>query len=203
MAVIEIVNPRKRRKARKARARRRRSSRRSVFSSNPRRRRRRRAFRRNPIVSKSEVKAAGIGAMTAAFGAVALDAAWANLPIPEAVKVGPLQLVAKGVGAIGLGVAARSLAGKRTGDLVTLGALTVLAYQMGRAFLIRTAPALKLGIYEGGGGMGAYFGTNAASFPLGGALPCPKRPALPAKGVGSFDEDFASQDDYNAAYPEF
>lgn len=227
MAELLLVNPRRRRrKSRKARSRRRRSA--PLFATNPRRRKRRsrRANprrrrmsaigrrRRNPInlrVSRTDVTKAIGAAIATAAGALVLDVAYGYLPLPPSLKTGNIQWVMKGAAAIGAGVLARNVVSRRTADMITLGALTVIAYGLGRSLIQKNFPAVPLGYYSpamiayepgqvGGGeldasALGAYMTGPAASFPIGGGGACapilPKSPGL--KGFSDDDEHFDFQ----------
>lgn len=215
MSEILLVNP-KSRKKRKSRRRNpitgRRRSKSRGRRANPRRRRMRALRRRNPIslkVNKSDLMAAGGGAITAAIGAVALDALWSNLPIPAQLKAGNLQLLAKGAGAVGLGVLARNVVSRKTADMFTLGALTVIVYQAGRSFVQKAMPQLKLGYYSPGfisdePGMGAYMAAGGDSFPVGGRGACPTQRALPAPAKSAamhgFEDGIDDMEDPDYSY---
>ncbi len=108
---------------------------------------------------------AGIGAVSA----VALDVIVAYLPLPAAVASGWGNIAVKAVGAVGLGVVAGMVAGKRNGMLVGAGALTVVGYEAVKTAL---APTLGTTIKGLSGladfadfndvGVGAYMGREAA-----------------------------------------
>lgn len=113
--------------------------------------------RRNPIRRAGVVNNIVMPAVTAASGALALDIAWAHLPLPANIKSGNLKYAAKALGAVGLSMAAGMVVNKRTADAMGIGALTVVAHQMARDLLSRTVPALKMD------GMGYY----SAGMPMG------------------------------------
>ncbi len=82
-------------------------------------------------------------------GALALDVALGALPLPPQLKTGPLAPVVKVVGAVGIGMLAGRFLGRRTGEQVAAGALTVTMYNVARRALQKI----------GGGkipGLGAY-----------------------------------------------
>lgn len=158
---------RKVRRARKAITRRRRNP--IVASANPIKRRRRRHARRNPIGSVGSVyrarrsaRAARAGgvvnhivmpALTAASGALLLDVAWNNLPLPQSIKSGNAQFLAKALGSIVLVSAVHKVTGnKKQAEAMGIGALTVLAHGMGRNLLKKSIPGLALGEYVDAGG---------------------------------------------------
>lgn len=106
--------------------------------------------RRNPIKRTGVVNGIVMPAVTAASGALALDIAWAYLPLPAQVKSGNLKYAAKALGAIGLSMAAGMVVKKKTADAMGIGALTVVAHQLARDLLSKAAPTLKMD------GMGYY-----------------------------------------------
>jgi hypothetical protein len=119
--------------------------------------------RRNPIGSFADIMDSKI--MPAAYGAggaLLLDVALGLLPLPATLKVGPMAPVVKVAGAIGLGMAVGKVAGKRTGDRVAVGALTVTLYNIGKGFLRGRIPGLSDGEY-----MGEYIGATPMLLPDG------------------------------------
>jgi len=114
--------------------------------------------RRNPIKSKTLMSKTVMPAVTAASGALALDVAWAYLPIPANIKAGPLRHVAKGLGAVGLGMLAGTVLSKKKADEMATGALTVVLHQAARDLIAQNVPAIKMD------GMGYY----NAGCPAGG-----------------------------------
>lgn len=68
-------------------------------------------------------------------GALALDIALAALPLPEAMKTGPMAPLVKVAGAVGLGMLASQFLGRKTGEQVAAGALTVTIYNVARKAL--------------------------------------------------------------------
>lgn len=137
----------------KRRATKRRAARRSAPAAAPKRRARRRGgwkitspraasragralrYRRpNPIgfLTNTVVPAAvGVG------GALALDVALGALPLPAAVKTGPMAPLVKVAGAVGLGMLAGKFVNRRVGEQVTVGALTIQLYNFAKAQLIQ------------------------------------------------------------------
>lgn len=165
MAELLLVNPRKRRKRAKAsvkRKRRRRAKKSStpLVLARPARARRRR--KRNPslrgrarsalrLPSMRGVQGMVMGtlkpALPAAVGAIALDAAWANLPIPATLKTGPVRHVAKGAGAIVLGMVASKVVPRATAQSMAVGAMSVVIYSALKEVIAKYAPSVKLGDY--------------------------------------------------------
>lgn len=84
-------------------------------------------------------------AMSAA-GALAVDVAWGFMPLPEGIKTGPMRYLAKGAGAIALGMAV-GMINKKFGHSVALGGLTVTVHSAMRDALARFAPTVALGAY--------------------------------------------------------
>lgn len=161
MPSVYLVNPSRRRKRksattstkkrRRVRARRARSLRRNPIgfaAANPRRRRRsvRRSFRRNPsgILRGFSLKGSVMPALVGAGGAIGADLAMGYLPIPDAMKTGPVRpLVRLGL-AVGVGIAAGAMFGRDIGNKVTLGGLTVVGYDTAKSFLLQNMPQLPL-----------------------------------------------------------
>lgn len=175
MATLAIVNPRRRRRrGRKARARRRRHHRAARIMrvhANPKRRRRRGSrkhlFKRRRRGGGSALSVRGVvgtvkplvkAAFPAAIGAVSLDVVWAYLPLPAVVQQGYAQYVAKGAGAVALGMIAEKFLGRETGSKFALGAMTVVLYNLTRAVVAQFAPMIPLSGGSDFPSMG-YYGT--------------------------------------------
>lgn len=92
--------------------------------------------------------------LQAGAGAVLLDVVWGYVPVPPALKTGPLRHVVKGAGAIALGWGVGQVAGRRMGDTMALGALTVTAYNAIRELVGQFAPGIPLGYYSAGANAG-------------------------------------------------
>lgn len=133
--------------------------------------------RHNPIsmsgirrrVSRRTSQAGGVmghivmPAFTAAAGALMLDVAWANLPLPAVVKTGNMQYLAKAAGAVALvSLAHKVTKNKKQAEALGIGALTVLMHDMARNVLKKSVPGLHLGEYVGTGDMLDY--NNPLSF---------------------------------------
>lgn len=114
--------------------------------------------RRNPIVSKGIVDRQLTPALTAASGALMLDMIWGFAPIPETVKAGPLRYLAKGVGALALGMIANNVVNRKIAEQLSTGALTVIMHGAMRDVAQRTMPNVQLGYYNAGypAGVGEY-----------------------------------------------
>lgn len=101
-----------------------------------------------------------------AAGALALDMAWAHLPLPPTLMSGPLAPITRIAGAVGIGMLAGMVAGKKFGGAAMLGALTVTGYDLIKGYMTAAAPApATTGAYVGmnayvGDGMG-YVGVGA------------------------------------------
>ena len=159
MAQLMLVNPRKRRRTttkRKTTAVARRKSpvrrRRTVARPATRRVTRR---RRNPIQRKGIMNQVQ-PAFVAASGALALDLAWGFLPIPANLQMGPLRYLAKGAGAIGIGILAGNVVNKKTAEQMATGALTVILHDAMREVTQTMVPTVPLGYYSGGQPVGEY-----------------------------------------------
>lgn len=154
MAELLLINPakkkrRKKSKRRKTSVKRRRNPMRAIARVNPRKRRTYRKRRRNPIGGMGNlVQGTIMPSAIAAGGALALDIVMGFLPLPDVVQSGPIKHVARGAGAIGLGMIVGMLANARTAKLVTTGALTVTMHGAGRELVSRFMPNLDLGAYE-------------------------------------------------------
>jgi len=85
-------------------------------------------------------------AAMSAVGALALDVAYGYLPLPPAIKSGPVRYLAKGVGAVALGMVV-GMVNKRFGHNVAMGGLTVTLHSAMRDTLAQFAPGVALGAY--------------------------------------------------------
>lgn len=72
-------------------------------------------------------------------GALALDVAVGLLPLPPALKTGPMAPLVKAAGAVGIGMLAGQFLGRRTGEQVAAGALTVTVYNVARMMLVKAS----------------------------------------------------------------
>lgn len=153
MAELMLVNPRrrKRKKTRRIKTR----GRRRTYTK------RRRTYakrRRNPVRRTGKWSSMIMPAATNAVGALALDIAWAYLPIPASIQMGPFRHVAKGAGAIALSEIASKVVGRSTANSMGLGALTVVMHGAMREVTQQMLPNVSLGYYSPGmpAGVGQY-----------------------------------------------
>lgn len=70
-------------------------------------------------------------------GALALDVVIGVLPLPDNLKTGPMAPLVKIAGAVGLGMLAGKVVGRRVGEQVAAGAITVQLYNFAKAQLIK------------------------------------------------------------------
>lgn len=184
MAQLMMVNPRKRR-TRKARTPAQKAATRKLVARNKRKRnptaKRRstrsvtRRYKRNParrMAMGGIINQQVIPAATNATGALALDIIWGFLPIPINIKAGPMKHVAKGAGAIVMGMVAQNVVRPATAKALSQGALTVVMHDAMREFAQRMLPNVPLGYYSAGtpvgvgeymNGLGAYIGGSGTS----------------------------------------
>lgn len=175
MAELMLINPRKRRRkvTAKRRGKRRKMSalQRKYFGKrkfNPRavtmakkssKRRRRysvtakksRRYRRNPArgigkfniqsFSRNTLMPSAIGAA----GALGLDVLIGFLPLPPALKTGPMRGVVRVVGAVALGIVAGMVVKKETATNIAAGAITVTLYDLLKGAVQTAMPNLQLG----------------------------------------------------------
>lgn len=83
-----------------------------------------------------------------ATGALGLDMLLGFLPLPDALKTGPMRPVVRIAGAVGIGLLAGMVTNKRIGEQVGAGALTVVLYDTLKGFVQTNVPTLKLGDYD-------------------------------------------------------
>jgi len=172
MSHLMLVNPSKKKKRRaspkqlaalrKARAARkgiktkRRRVHRSPVAIVKRRRRSKRAagsafrtrhFKRNPdkFSVKGFVKNSLMPSAIGAGGALGLDLAMAMLPLPPMLKTDTIRPFVRVAGAVGLGIIGGMVAGKRMGESIGSGALTVVLYDELKKIVKKVAPTLPLG----------------------------------------------------------
>lgn len=132
-------------------ARKRRAGGLGMYVGNPRKRStRRRRYRRNPMTMRSVLNNLVIPAAQAGAGAVLLDVAWGYVPIPDNIKNGAMRHVAKGIGAIALGWGIGQVGGKKMGDTMAMGALTVTFHAAFRELTQQFLPNVSLAYYSAG-----------------------------------------------------
>lgn len=96
--------------------------------------------RPNPIdglVDNLTTSAVGVG------GALLLDVALGLVPLPAALTTGMMGPVVKVAGAVGLGMLGSKLLGRKRGNELAVGALTVNLYQIVRPLLAGKVPGLS------------------------------------------------------------
>lgn len=164
MASLMLVNPKRRRKStrrkvsvksnprRKRRTTRKRRARRNpIHYANPRKRRTRRRARRNPKFSvRSIQRDALMPAAIGGVGALAIDVVYGALPIPANFKTGVIGSVAKIAVAVIAGKVAGKMLGAKVGEAMTVGAVTIQAYNAVKGFAQKQFPALPMGEYLSG-----------------------------------------------------
>lgn len=128
-------------------------------------------------------------------GALAVDAAWAAIPLPAQIKSGPMAPIAKAAGAVAVGLIASKVAGKKIGAQVTSGYLTVLAYNLIKGMVQKALPQLPLGEY----GMGyVQAGQFLPDQSISAYLEAPT--PSPSSGVGAYLNEYEASNGGNYAY---
>lgn len=147
-----------------ANPRRRRTRKTSAVTAAPRRRRRRASFsaniskrvsraRRRTHSGKSFLTAKGfmnetlIPSAVGAGGALGLDLLMGYLPLPAAVQTGALRPVTRLALAAALGLIATKVAGRKVGEQVAAGAVTVVVYDTFKSYAKKMMPNLPLSGY--------------------------------------------------------
>jgi hypothetical protein len=141
---------------------------------NPRSRKKRyrlRGYRRNPTGPMGFVTQNLVPASIGAGGALGLDVllGFATPFLPAMLTTGPMRPVLRIAGAIGLGMLATQVSGRKIGEQVAAGAITVTVYDILKGLVKQFAPTLALGendypvlgyyspgIQVGNDNMGAY-----------------------------------------------
>jgi len=164
---------------------------------NPIRRRRRhvrrRRYARNPVSVNAILRDLLMPAATGAVGAIANDALFTYLPLPDALKApGIPRYATKALTAIGLSMLAAMVVSKKVATEMGVGALTTLAAEIARNMLATTVPAVAvegMGLYTmgyynpavvAGGGVGYYTRGSAGQ----GTLPSPLTQDSQLHGMG-------------------
>lgn len=147
-----------------------------------------------PRLSVGGISGQVMGAIPGAVGALGLDVMLGLLPIPPAWKAGTLGYVTKILGAVGLGMVAKTVVSGHTAAQLTQGALTVMFHGIMRDFVATNVPGVPLGVYltprigAGMNGMGYYgSGWNPANT-MGSYLPDLSRNA-PSMDMNSMGMD--------------
>ena len=120
--------------------------------------------RRNPIGLGGFVKTTLVPSAVGGAGALALDLLLNVIPIPVAVKNGPMRPLLKIGGAIGLGMVASKVASRRVGEQVAAGALTVALYDMAKAAIAKSPAGKWFGLAGYELDMGAYIGEDVGAY---------------------------------------
>lgn len=119
---------------------------RATYMSNPRKR-----YRRNPASGFRPMSFINQTLMPAAIGgagALGLDLLMGFIPLPAAMKTGPMRPIIRIVGAIGIGMIAGMVTNKRLGEQVGAGAMTVVLYDTLKGFMRTAMPNVNLGDIE-------------------------------------------------------
>ena len=148
MSELVLVNPKRKRRRKTTRRRK------SVARRAPTRRRR---TRRNP---KMKVAESFGPAMVGAGGALGLDMIWGMLPLPGNMKTGIMGSLVKIGGALIIGQMSKGFLGKRTGENLTVGMVTVLTYDMAKGLIAQNMPNVPLSEYIGSELSGSNFAYN-------------------------------------------
>ncbi len=147
-----------------------------------------RRYRRNPV-RRNMLDTMVFPALTATTGALALDIAWANLPLPANIKAGPFKHVAKGLGAVGMAWLAGMVVRPKTAEALGVGALTVVLHQAAREFIGQAMPQLNMGYYNAGMPAGGYDNNNMGLY-------VQSQPSAPPADMGLYVGEYNS-DNYN------
>lgn len=160
MAEMLLVNPRRRRRRASTKKRRTRARTRVVYANptRPKRRRRRSGARRSRIgrvtrrtrsgrsfvTSRGFINQTLLPAGVGAAGALGVDIAMGMLPVPDALRSGPLAPFVRLAAAVGIGFIATQVTNRRTGEAVAAGAVTVVMYDVIKGFVRQMAPNLPM-----------------------------------------------------------
>lgn len=183
MEEILLVNPRRRKRRRHANPRRHRRA---------HARRRKGGFRRrrlmNPRFSVRSVTGEITPAIIGAAGALVLDIGMAYLPLPDMLKAGWGKTVAQLAAALALGFVAAKVPGvtRRTAQVGTLGALTVVAYNAIRP-LAAQAIGDKVRGLSGLADFGDFEGNTMGAYMNAAPALLPRSPVVNAQtGMGAY-----------------
>lgn len=92
-------------------------------------------------------------------GALALDVLLGVLPLPPAMKTGPMAPVVKVAGAVGLGMLAGMVTSRKTANQIAAGAITVTLYGLAKSMLVKVGGGKIPGLAAYPDGyMGEYVG---------------------------------------------
>lgn len=134
--------------------------------------------------------------VSAAGGAIALDLIWNFIPVPEPLKSGPVRYLAKGAGAIGMGIVAGMFFPAATAKNFTSGAMTVVMYDALKEVMATWMPQLALASYD----IDASMGYPSAALDVGNEADLSGVGAyFPPGGMGAyFDEGSLSHYDHES-----
>lgn len=141
--VIVSQNPRRAKVAKRKRSRRRVKR----FNSNPRRTRR--TYRRNPIEGTASGFLSGtlVPAAIGALGAIGVDMAIGNLPLPASMKTGTMLTVTRIGAALGMGFLVGMAMGEDAGSEAAAGGIIVTLYSVAKTYLSTNMPNVKMARY--------------------------------------------------------
>lgn len=100
--------------------------------------------RRARTAGTSFVKGTLLPSFAGAAGALGLDVALAVLPVPASMKAGPLGVVTRVAGAIGIGYLGKKFMGAKFGENMMAGALTVTIYDQLKQAMTTYVPSIPL-----------------------------------------------------------
>jgi len=151
MAVLMLVNPRKRRKTKRKSSARSKSG--TVVRYRTRKTKKRIRRRRNPIgmrgVQASVMNAVKNGAI-GSVGAIAGTVVGNLLPLPETLKAGNMGLVIDALIGIGTGMLVGNFTNKKIGESMAQGAVTVALHGTMKNIISQAIPALNLAGFDDG-----------------------------------------------------
>lgn len=104
-----------------------------------------------PNVGKLLLPSVAVGA-----GAVGVEFVMGSLPLPDAVKVGPVRHLTKAVIGIGLGMAIGKFGNRKAGEAFASGALVIASHDAIKEGVLRFMPAAKFA------GVGEYVAMDPA-----------------------------------------
>ena len=143
---VVIVSQNPKRRAPVAKRKRHRRTKRT-FNRNPRRIRRH--FRRNPIEGTATGFLSGtlIPAAIGAVGAIGVDLAIGNLPLPATMKTGTMLTVTRIGAALGMGFLVGMVMGEDAGSEAAAGGIIVTLYGVAKTYMQAHMPSVKMARY--------------------------------------------------------
>lgn len=103
--------------------------------------------RRNPI-GGGFIGDTLIPAAVGGGGALAVDVLLGLLPLPVAMKTGPMAPIVKVAAAVGLGFAAKTVVSRKMAEQLAAGAITVTLYNVAKAALVKAGKGKIPGLSE-------------------------------------------------------